>query len=172
MPGKGYKEKITAAAVMAAVDKIINEHENGGPIPTDYQLMTALNCSPRTIDKLYAAFNGSPAAGNYKDTDNDEENDGPVITNIDSIDNIDNSGIVDSNNITYSDAIKKLVLYRENMVTAGMLKAGGAATGFIFLAKQKHYGGFTDKVVNENNGGMDIAVKLDFSGSNQGGKIG
>ena len=60
---------------------------------------------------------------------------------------------------TYSAELKRLIQYRSNACVAHIAK-GGQVTGWIFLSKQKRWGGFSDTQSMESQNTSEITVKI------------
>ena len=60
---------------------------------------------------------------------------------------------------TYLGELKRLIQYRSNACVAHIAK-GGQVTGWIFLSKQKRWGGFSDTQRMESQNTSEITVKI------------
>ena len=141
-PG-GRPRRNTPAQVDAAVDAMIAAFEQTGDIQCldDTELMKALNISPGTLERYYQ--------GRADKALEDEEQD-----------NINNSDIENREHSTkdrYSEALKKLIAYRRRICVA-RLTSDRFNTGWIFLSKQPHWGGFQDVQRQEVKGNQTFTV--------------
>lgn len=121
----------TPEKVAKAVDELITDYEENGVLPTDYRLQKKLGVAIRTTQRWYDGF---------YDKDEDEEETG----------------------LTYKEAMSRLVEYRRQICVDQI--AGGASnkvTGWIFLSKQKLWGGFQDSVQRtETTGKQSITISI------------
>ena len=62
---------------------------------------------------------------------------------------------------TYQEAMLRLVEFRRHICVEGIANGGNKVTGWIFLSKQKLWGGFQDSVQRvENNGKQNITISI------------
>lgn len=130
--------KVSPETVADTVDGMITEFiaEGNVAVLTDYALMDRLKVSPRTIDRYY---------------------DGEADT---ALQNDNNISAIDKERYkkdSYGAAVKRLVEFRR-AVCVERIAAGGQVTGWIFLSKQPHWGGFQDVQRTETSGKQRIEV--------------
>lgn len=145
----GRPRKVLPEDLAAAVDRMIENYQATGDVTElhDYKLLTALNISPRTLDKYYdGEADREKAAADASAPDNDN--------NISSI-----MQGTDSTKVTYCDAIKKLVSFRQ-LACVQHMTGDRMNTGWIFLAKQTRFGGFQDVQRQEHNGKQEISITI------------
>ena len=127
-----------------AVDAFITYSKSEGIRPTDYRVCDYLGISQDTLER-YAKYT-APAKGDIgdsKSTKTDESNRADKST-----DNL------------YAEAIKKLVMYRQDWYLSHA-EANPKLTAIdIFALKQPCNGGWADKQQTDNNGSMSIDIKL------------
>ena len=127
----GRPIKHTPEQVAAVVDELINDYIENGVMPTDYRLKEKLGVSDRTLGRWYD--------GVY-DGDEDEEPTGP----------------------TYQEAVNRLIDFRRQICIENIANgASNKVTGWIFLSKQKLWGGFQDSVQRtETKGSQSITISI------------
>ena len=145
----GRPRRHTPEQVDAAIDQMIAEYESGGDVAAldDTRLMQILGVSPGTLERYYQG----KADKALEDTD---------VENTQDCNN--NDAYTDREYGTkerYSEALKKLIAYRRR-VCVQHIAAGGQVTGWIFLSKQPHWGGFQDVQRQERTGVQEFRVTL------------
>lgn len=119
--------KVSPEAVADVIDRIIQEYQDTGDISllTDYALMQRLGVSPRTLERYY-----------------DGEADKAILED----NNISDSDKEKYKKYGYGQAVKRLIEFRRSVCVQQIANAknGSSITGWIFLSKQPHYGGFQD----------------------------
>lgn len=134
----------TPEQVDKAVMSMIADYEATGDVGTltDFSLLQRLgNISPRTLERYYDGTADRALQDEAKQDIQQGE-----------------SSTVQS----YGDALKRLVEYRR-AVCVQHIASGGAATtitGWIFLSKQPHWGGFQDVQRQERTGVQEFKVTL------------
>ena len=70
--------------------------------------------------------------------------------------------IASTTNERYSEALKKLIVYRRQACIRGMFSGGPSTTvtACIFLSKQPHWGGFQDVIRQETKGTQEFKITL------------
>ena len=131
----GRPAKCTPEQVAAAVDELINDYLDNGVMPTDYRLMEKLGVRSRTIRYWYDGFHD-------KDEDIDEED--------------------EPTSLTYQEAMNRLIDFRRQLCVENIANgASNKVTGWIFLSKQKLWGGFQDSVQRtETKGSQSITISI------------
>lgn len=140
--------KNTPEQVVQAVDKAITEYQESGDIGklTDFHLLELLgNISCHTLE-------------NYYDGTADKAY----------LDELDNKGVEEYKKFGYCDALKRLIQFRRSECVRHIASGGASTsiTGWIFLSKQPHWGGFQDVQRVENKGQQSINIRI----SGPGGK--
>lgn len=154
MAKTGRPRRNSIEAFAAAIDACIAAYEQTDDAHdlTDYALAQRLKLS---IDQLDAYYEGKPdeaiarveareraKRGETKESAEDSfEDDGSTIKR------------------TYHGELKRLVQYRSAACVAHIAR-GGQVTGWIFLSKQKRWGGFSDIQRQETSGRQEITVTL------------
>lgn len=137
-PRKNYPDDIERY-----VEQMISEYQSSGDITalTDYRLMTLANVRSTTMEDWY---NGSADEALLNDPD----------TKDDIKDRYKNAG--------YRDALKRLVEFRRSQAVSHIASGGASTsiTGWIFLSKQPHWGGFQDVQRGEQTVKADFRVTL------------
>ena len=127
-----------------AVDAFIAYSKTEGIRPTDYRVCDYLGISQDTLER-YAKYT-APAKGDIE---------GTKSTKPDKGNNADKS----TDNL-YAEAIKKLVMYRQDWYLSHA-EANPKLTAIdIFALKQPCNGGWADKQQTDNGGSMSIDIKL------------
>ena len=138
--GRPRKYK-TGKELMDAINGFIQYSQDNNIRPTDYQVCVYLGMSPDSLELYANRTNPKPsnkANGNDKD-------------------NIQDSEDIE---ITYSAAIKKLAMYRQDWYLSHA-EANPKLTAIdIFALKQPCNGGWADKQQTDNGGSMSIDIKL------------
>ena len=146
-PG-GRPRRNSPEAVAKAVEQMIAEYESSGDITAldDVRLMQILgNIAPRTLERYYD--------GTADKAIDDELRNGTE-------DNI--SAVMQENNsikYRYGDAMKKLIAYRRR-VCVQHIATERVSSGWIFLSKQPHWGGFQDVQRQEKTGVQEFRVTI------------
>ena len=135
----------TPEQVEKAVDQMIAEYESGGDIRSlhDIHLLEILgNISVDTLERYY---NGKA--------------DAPLLEEQSIDNNINNSDGETYTKKGYSAVLKKLISYRQ-MVCLQHLTSDRFNTGWIFLSKQPHWGGFQDvqRVEKQSAGTFTVCI--------------
>lgn len=154
MAKTGRPRRNSIEAFAAAIDACIAAYENSDDAHdlTDYALAQRLKLS---IDQLDAYYEGEPdraiarveAREIAKRGETEESTEDPFSD--------DGSPI----KRTYHGELKRLVQYRSAACVAHIAR-GGQVTGWIFLSKQKRWGGFSDIQRQETSGKQEITVTL------------
>jgi hypothetical protein len=109
---------------------------------TDFALLERLgNISPRTLERYY---------------------DGTTDRLLEEREKQENTAAGNNTKQTFGDALKRLVEYRRG-VCVRHIASGGASTtitGWIFLSKQPHWGGFQDVQRQERTGVQEFKITL------------
>lgn len=151
-PG-GRPRRNTPEQVDTAIDSMIAEYEESGDIKLldDTELMQRLKISPGTLERYYQG--SADKALDNADIDTAEA-EGNGIDN-----NINNNSYTReySTKERYAEALKKLIAYRRR-VCISHLTQDRFNTGWIFLSKQPHWGGFQDVQRTESSGRQEIKV--------------
>lgn len=149
MAKTGRPRKADPQDVMAAVDKMIDDYRQSESVEDidDFRLMQLLGVSATTVDRYY-----------------DGEADERLTAHRNKIAN-NNNNITDTEddisiNITYGEAVKKLIAFRRSACAAHIASRGGNVTGWIFLSKQPRWGGFQDVQKTESRGTQSINVTI------------
>lgn len=134
----------TPEQVAAAVDAMIREYRETDNIDalTDFALLERLgNISPRTLERYY------DGTADRALTDDNER---------------DNIAGDNSTKQTYGDALKRLVEFRRGTCVRHIASGGASTTitGWIFLSKQPHWGGFQDVQRQERTGVQEFKITL------------
>ncbi len=154
MAKTGRPRRNSIEAFAAAIDACIAAYEESDDAHdlTDYALAQRLKLS---IDQLDAYYEGKPdeaiarveareRAKNGNDSENGESENGESESTI---------------KRTYHGELKRLIQYRSAACVAHIAR-GGQVTGWIFLSKQKRWGGFSDVQRSESTGKQEITVTL------------
>ena len=121
--------------LMSAVDDFIQYSTEHNIRPTDYQVCEYLHMSPDALE----AYAKRDITGDDKD---------------------DKQGDKDSTKSTYSAAIKKLTMYRQDWYLRHAESNPKIASVDIFALKQPCNGGWTDKQISESSGTMALNVSI------------
>ena len=134
--GRPRKYK-TGADLMDAVNDFIKYSTENKIRPTDYHLCEYLHMSPDTLENYAKRDKENTTKGKDKgkETESNTEN-------------------------TYSAAIKKLTLYRQDWYLRHAEINPKLTSIDIFALKQPCNGGWTDKQVTENTGAMALNVSI------------
>ena len=149
MPRDGRPRRNTPEQVRKAVDEMIARYQETGDVAalTDFTLLSLLgNIAPRTLERYYDGTADKALLEEYKRDNNTGDN----ITG------------EEYTKATYGDALKRLIEYRR-AACVQHIAGGGASTtitGWIFLSKQPHWGGFQDVQRQEIKGNQTFTVKL------------
>lgn len=156
MAKTGRPRRNSIEAFAAAIDACIAAYEKSDDAHdlTDYALAQRLKLS---IDQLDAYYEGEPdraiarvarveareraKRGESEESAEDSFEDGSTIKR------------------TYHGELKRLVQFRSAACVAHIAR-GGQVTGWIFLSKQKRWGGFSDIQRQETTGKQEITVTL------------
>ena len=146
--------------VSRAVDQMIRDYNTSGDVGqlTDYQLLDRLRISSRTLERYY---DGTADRALIKEL---EQKAAEAGAGTDTEIEYNNTSIQpeDSTISTYGGALKRLIEYRRAEAVRHI--AGGGAsttiTGWIFLSKQPHWGGFQDVQRTEARTKQDITVTI------------
>lgn len=153
MAKTGRPRRNSIEAFAAAIDACIAAYERSDDAHdlTDYALAQRLRLS---IDQLDAYYEGEPDRAIARVEARERTRRGePEESTQDSFD--DGSPI----KRTYHGELKRLVQYRSAACVAHIAR-GGQVTGWIFLSKQKRWGGFSDTQRTESTGKQEITVTL------------
>ena len=157
MAKTGRPRRNSIEAFAAAIDACIAAYEESDDAHdlTDYALAQRLKLS---IDQLDAYYEGEPdraiarveareraKRGETENTEDYSEDGSPE----------DGSPI----KRTYHGELKRLIQYRSAACVAHIAR-GGQVTGWIFLSKQKRWGGFSDIQRQETTGKQEITVTV------------
>lgn len=139
MAKTGRPRRNSVEAFGAAIDACIAAYEESDDAKdlTDYVLAKRLNIS---IDQLDSYYEGKPDAAIARvaaRAAQEQHADG----NTDNAE--DNTSADNTTKRTYSGELKRLVQYRSAACTSHIAR-GGQVTGWIFLSKQKRWGGYSD----------------------------
>lgn len=153
MAKTGRPRRNSIEAFAAAIDACIAAYEASDDTHdlTDYALAQRLKLS---IDQLDAYYEGEPDCaiarvearerakrGETEESTEDPFEDGSTIKR------------------TYHGELKRLIQFRSAACVAHIAR-GGQVTGWIFLSKQKRWGGFSDVQKQETTGRQEITVTL------------
>ena len=138
--GRPRKYK-TGKELMDAINGFIQYSHDNNIRPTDYQVCVYLGMSPDSLELYANRTNPKPSnKANSKDKDNIQDS--------------------EDIEITYSAAIKKLAMYRQDWYLSHA-EANPKLTAIdIFALKQPCNGGWADKQQTDNGGSMSIDIKL------------
>ena len=137
----------TPEQVEKAVDKAIMEYQETGDIGklTDYNILQILGNI--TVDTLERYYNGKADEALFDDPEFIQQ---------------DNEREEEYKKRGYSVALKRLVEYRRNECVRHIASGGASTsiTGWIFLSKQPHWGGFQDVQRYESKGQQSINIQI------------
>lgn len=151
MAKTGRPRRNSIEAFAAAIDACIAAYENSDDAHdlTDYALAQRLKLS---IDQLDAYYEGEPDRAIARVEARERAKRGEESTE----DSFEDGSTIKR---TYHGELKRLVQYRSAACVAHIAR-GGQVTGWIFLSKQKRWGGFSDIQRQETSGKQEIAVTL------------
>lgn len=137
--------KNTPDQVDKAITQMIHEYQETGDVGklTDFRLLEILgNISVDTLERYY---NGKADAAMLDDINNNNSNSDTEIEYI---------------KHGYADALKRLIEFRRAECVRNIAGArnGSTITGWIFLSKQPHYGGFQDTQRMETRGEQKFTI--------------
>ena len=146
-PG-GRPRRNSPEMVDRAITGMIEAYEETGDVQMldDTELMRRLNISPGTLERYYQGR----ADIALEDEDSTEDN------------NISTGEREYSTKERYSEALKRLVAYRRRICIKNIASGGASTTitGWIFLSKQPHWGGFQDVQRQVNTGVQEFRVTI------------
>lgn len=137
----GRPPRNTPERVAAAVSQMIQDYEETRDIKClhDYYLLQILgNISPKTLERYY---------------------DGTADKAINNNNNIQEGDPEVCKKQGYGDALKRLITYRAAICTQHITE-DRQPTGWIFLSKQPHWGGYQDVQRVQTSGKQEITVTL------------
>lgn len=151
MAKTGRPRRNSIEAFAAAIDACIAAYEETDDAHdlTDYALAQRLKLS---IDQLDAYYEGEPDRAIARVEARERAKRGEESTE----DPFDDGSTIKR---TYHGELKRLVQYRSAACVAHIAR-GGQVTGWIFLSKQKRWGGFSDVQKSETSGRQEITVTL------------
>lgn len=154
MAKTGRPRRNSIEAFAAAIDACIAAYENSDDAHdlTDYALAQRLKLS---IDQLDAYYEGEPDRAIARVEARERAKRGETKESAEDSFSDDGSTI----KRTYHGELKRLVQYRSAACVAHIAR-GGQVTGWIFLSKQKRWGGFSDVQKQETTGKQEITVTL------------
>lgn len=154
MARTGRPRRNSIEAFAAAIDACIAAYEQTDDAHdlTDYALAQRLKLS---IDQLDAYYEGEPDRAIARVEERERAKRGETAE-----DNADDA-FDDGSPIkrTYHGELKRLIQFRSAACVAHIAR-GGQVTGWIFLSKQKRWGGFSDIQRQETSGRQEITVTL------------
>ena len=151
MAKTGRPRRNSIEAFAAAIDACIAAYEASDDAHdlTDYALAQRLKLS---IDQLDAYYEGEPDRAIARVEARERAKRGEESTE----DSFEDGSTIKR---TYHGELKRLVQYRSAACVAHIAR-GGQVTGWIFLSKQKRWGGFSDVQKQETSGKQEITVTL------------
>lgn len=151
MAKTGRPRRNSIEAFAAAIDACIAAYEQTDDAHdlTDYALAQRLKLS---IDQLDAYYEGEPDRAIARVEARERAKRGEESTE----DSFEDGSTIKR---TYHGELKRLVQYRSAACVAHIAR-GGQVTGWIFLSKQKRWGGFSDIQRQETSGRQEITVTL------------
>lgn len=151
MAKTGRPRRNSIEAFAAAIDACIAAYENSDDAHdlTDYALAQRLKLS---IDQLDAYYEGEPDRAIARVEARERAKRGEESTE----DSFDDGSTIKR---TYHGELKRLIQFRSAACVAHIAR-GGQVTGWIFLSKQKRWGGFSDIQRQETSGKQEITVTL------------
>lgn len=154
MAKTGRPRRNSIEAFAAAIDACIAAYEQTDDAHdlTDYALAQRLKLS---IDQLDAYYEGEPDRAIARVEAREKAKRGETKEN-NADDAFDDGSPIKR---TYHGELKRLVQYRSAACVAHIAR-GGQVTGWIFLSKQKRWGGFSDVQKQETSGRQEITVTL------------
>lgn len=153
MAKTGRPRRNSIEAFAAAIDACIAAYEESDDAHdlTDYALAQRLKLS---IDQLDAYYEGEPDRAIARVEAREKAKRETEENNAD--DAFDDGSPIKR---TYHGELKRLVQFRSAACVAHIAR-GGQVTGWIFLSKQKRWGGFSDIQRQETSGKQEITVTL------------
>ena len=153
MAKTGRPRRNSIEAFAAAIDACIAAYEESDDAHdlTDYALAQRLKLS---IDQLDAYYEGEPDRAIARVEARERAKRGETEENTEE-DFEDGSPI----KRTYHGELKRLIQYRSAACVSHIAR-GGQVTGWIFLSKQKRWGGFADVQKAETTGKQEITVTV------------
>lgn len=150
MAKTGRPRKNSVEAFAAAIDACVEAFEQSDDAIdlTDAALAKRLNIS---IDRLDRYYMGEPDAAIARTRAADSSTD----SDKDSGDNTESN----QTERTYNGELKRLIAYRSAQCVSHIAR-GGQVTGWIFLSKQKRWGGFSDTQRAETLTKSEVTVTL------------
>lgn len=154
MARTGRPRRNSIEAFAAAIDACIAAYEQTDDAHdlTDYALAQRLKLS---IDQLDAYYEGEPDRAIARVEERERAKRGETEESAE--DSFDDDGSTIKR--TYHGELKRLIQYRSAACVAHIAR-GGQVTGWIFLSKQKRWGGFSDIQRQETSGRQEITVTL------------
>lgn len=151
MAKTGRPRRNSIEAFAAAIDACIAAYERTDDAHdlTDYALAQRLKLS---IDQLDAYYEGEPDRAIARVEARERAKRGEESTE----DSFDDGSPIKR---TYHGELKRLIQFRSAACVAHIAR-GGQVTGWIFLSKQKRWGGFSDVQKSETSGRQEITVTL------------
>lgn len=153
MAKTGRPRRNSIEAFAAAIDACIAAYEQTDDAHdlTDYALAQRLKLS---IDQLDAYYEGKPDEAIARVEARERAKQGETEESAE--DSFDGGSPIKR---TYHGELKRLVQYRSAACVAHIAR-GGQVTGWIFLSKQKRWGGFSDIQRQETSGRQEITVTI------------
>lgn len=124
------KPLCTVERVNAYIDLMIMDCKEQDIVPTDFRLMELAGVSSRTLDRWYSGDQD-------KEADEDE-----------------------AGHKSYKDAMNRLIQFRSQLCVDKMAASPKTAANWIFLSKQKRWGGFQDVQKMESNGTQKLEISI------------
>lgn len=154
MARTGRPRRNSIEVFAAAIDACIAAYEETDDAHdlTDYALAQRLKLS---IDQLDAYYEGEPDRAIARVEARERAKRGETEESTEASFSDDGSPI----KRTYHGELKRLVQYRSAACVSHIAR-GGQVTGWIFLSKQKRWGGFSDIQRQETSGRQEITVTL------------
>lgn len=151
MAKTGRPRRNSIEAFAAAIDACIAAYENSDDAHdlTDYALAQRLKLS---IDQLDSYYEGEPDRAIARVEARERAKRGEESTE----DSFEDGSPIKR---TYHGELKRLIQFRSAACVAHIAR-GGQVTGWIFLSKQKRWGGFSDIQRQETSGKQEITVTL------------
>ena len=148
MAKTGRPRRNSIEAFAAAIDACIAAYEESGN-PRDLSdsvLLSRLKISPQQLDRYYSGEIDAAIARTTEQSDNDGND-------------VENDGNENTTKRTYEGELKRLKLYRSAECIQHITQ-DRSPTGWIFLSKQKRWGGFADIQKAETTGRQEITVTV------------
>ena len=145
MAKTGRPRRNSIEAFASAIDACIAAYEESGN-PRDLSdsvLLSRLKISTQQLDRYYSGEIDAAIARTTEQSDNDDNDDGNENTT----------------KRTYEGELKRLKLYRSAECIQHITQ-DRSPTGWIFLSKQKRWGGFADIQKAETTGRQEITVTV------------